>query len=678
MASIDLLFSLPPNAGQPVNLVFGADEDVGVAPVDGTLTGILPQPALQGVLVVGSITQVQLSGALPAPALQGTLLVSSINAASLSGELPQPALTGLVVIGQVTNAALAAALPDPEITASFTGEYLSNTARPTVGQTQGEWQQASRTEGGIAGRMQGTVKTPAGSASEWQAGQPLDTGAAPGFSRAVSTGNSREAAFQNAMPHAAQALAVYSDAQRSMRAMLQTAFQAAEKAQTPLNRQRHQDGIRDKTGAIKSTWQQALRGMSAGTTGTASPGLPLLKGWGAVYENAMRPPAGMWVPPVPPATGDPCYIPDADLLFWQAPGSDLVFICERHVVVPPIPGATVVVPILRTYVTINSITLRRVDGDVPIPTYAFQMSLDVDSWTWSWSASIPAEALALVQPAGAGEPVEVEALVNGVPYRLVAEGIASQREFGRARISVKGRGKAALLDAPYAPTLNFGSTAPRTAQQLMLDALTVNGVGIGWAVDWTLTDWLVPGNTWTHQGAYIGAILDIAQAAGGYVQPHATEQTLRVLSRYPVAPWDWSDITPDYELPSAVVAVEGIDWTRKADYNRVFVSGMANGVLGQVTRAGTAGDSVAPMVTDALITHADAARQRGLAILSDTGSQARVTLTLPVLGETGLIKPGQFVRYAQGSETRLGLVRSTSLAWSRPKLRQTIAVETHA
>lgn len=337
----------------------------------------------------------------------------------------------------------------------------------------------------------------------------------------------------------------------------------------------------------------------------------------------------------------------------------------------------VIVPVRRTYVTINNIALRRVDGDIAIPIYGFQMSLDEDSWTWFWSASMPADALALVQPGSDGRPVEVETMVNGMPYRLYAENVSRQRQFGQVRIAVKGRGKAAMLDAPYAPVLNFSSTQARTAQQLMTDVLSVNGVGIGWTVDWSLADWLVPGNTWTSQGTYISAVAAIAKAAGGYVQPHDTEQALRILPRYPAAPWAWADVTPDFELPSDVVAVEGIDWVRKADYNRVFVSGMANGVLGQVTRAGTAGDSVAPMVTDVLITHADAARQRGLAILSDTGNQAQVTLTLPVLAETGLIKPGKFVSYLDGSQARLGLVRSTSLAWSFPKLRQTIAVETH-
>lgn len=345
---------------------------------------------------------------------------------------------------------------------------------------------------------------------------------------------------------------------------------------------------------------------------------------------------------------------------------------------PPIDEhGTVLVPVRRVYMTTNSLTLTRVSDGATIPAYTFGMSLDADSWTWSWSATLHASALPLIQPGPGGDPVEVLATINGAPYRLCVEQYGRQREFASTRISVRGRGRAAILDAPYAPTLNHGNTASRTAQQLMADVLTINGVGIGWDVDFALTDWLVPGNVWAHQGSYISAILEIAAAAGGYVQPHDTAQTLRVLPRYPAAPWQWHALTPDFELPSAVVSVEGTEWQRKAAYNRVHVSGTTAGVLGEVTRGGTAGDVVAPMVTDALITHADAARQRGLAVLSDTGTQAHISLRLPVLEETGVIPPGALVRYVDGATTHLGLVRATSLEWQAPKLRQTLAVETH-
>ena len=326
--------------------------------------------------------------------------------------------------------------------------------------------------------------------------------------------------------------------------------------------------------------------------------------------------------------------------------------------------------------TVNNISLRRVAGNIALPAASFSMSIDVDSWTWSWSATMPSDARQYLVPVD-GAPVEVEASVNGVPYRLAVEGISRDRTFAKSRISVRGRGLAAVLDAPYAPTLNFGNTAARTAQQLMADVLTVNGVGIGWDVDWGLTDWLVPPSIWTHQGSYISAINQIASAAGGYVQPHATLQTLRVLPRYPAGPWDWATVSPDFELPSAVVTVEGIEWATKPAYNRAHVSGVAGGIQAQATRAGTAGNLSAPMVTDSLITHADAARQRALQVLADVGAQARVTLKLPVLAETGIITPGKFIRYTDGPDTRIGIVRGTSLDWSAPTLRQTLDLETH-
>ncbi len=208
-------------------------------------------------------------------------------------------------------------------------------------------------------------------------------------------------------------------------------------------------------------------------------------------------------------------------------------------------------------------------------------------------------------------------------------------------------------------------------------ALTLNGTSIGWTVNWAANDWLVPAGAWSRQGTYIDAVNAIASAGGLYVQPHPSAMTLNVLAKYPTAPWNWASVTPDFELPPDVATKEGIEWLDRPRYNRVFVSGEGQGVLGQVTRGGTAGDILAPMVTDSLITHTDAARQRGLAILGDTGTQAHLSLRLPVLAETGVIQPGKFVRYVDEGVARIGIVRSTSVDVSMPEVFQTIGVETH-
>jgi hypothetical protein len=342
----------------------------------------------------------------------------------------------------------------------------------------------------------------------------------------------------------------------------------------------------------------------------------------------------------------------------------------------PNPDGTFVVPILQAYIVLTSATLIRVDtGDV-IPATAMSIALDADSWTWTFSASMRAADRAMVL-SNDGVPVEVQAAVNGNPFRFVVEGVSRDRAFGADQLRITGRGLSAELASPYAPQLTFRNASARTAQQLIADALTVNGVPLDWTVEWMPTDWLVPAGAFSLQGAYIDAVKAVAEAAGAFIQPDPVTRVLRILPTYPVAPWEWSTTPPDFELPSAVVARESTEWVTRPAYNRVFVSGVNAGVLGQITRAGTAGDLVAPMVTDPLATHADAVRQRGLAVLANTGRQLQQSLRLPILEETGVIRPGSLVRYIDGATTRVGMVRATQVEASHAVASQTISLEVH-
>jgi len=397
------------------------------------------------------------------------------------------------------------------------------------------------------------------------------------------------------------------------------------------------------------------------------------------WQEARRPANGKEDDTKPPVT--PPYQGTGALNFicpWlDYAGDDVLLKFGKYPCKPTQPGTPIVVPVKRVYIVINDVLLRRVDGNVELPTSALSLNIEADSWTWGFNATIDRSAEDAVAPSSDGTPVELEAVINGTAYRLLADKRLRDREFGKAVLRISGRGKSGILDEPDAPILSFTNTQARTAQQLMNDALTINGASIGWTVDWQLTDWLVPAGVWVHQGTYKSALRAIAEAAGGYVQPHPSLAKLSVLPRYPVAPWNWATVTPDFVLPSDVTSREGVEDIRRPRYNRVFVSGQAQGVLGQVTRTGTDGSILAPMVTDALITHADAARQRGLAILGDTGNQARLSLRLPVLQETGIILPGKFVQYVDEGVTRIGLVRGTAVDTSMPEAWQTIGVETH-
>lgn len=350
--------------------------------------------------------------------------------------------------------------------------------------------------------------------------------------------------------------------------------------------------------------------------------------------------------------------------------------------VPPIDDdGTWVVPVRRAYIMTNAATLVRVDDSTALPLLSINAVTDVDSWAWRVDVSLPAASMDAVMPGLDGAPVLLQATINGYAVQWLAESVRRERVFGNDRIRVSGRSPSALLAEPFAVAYAYASASAITAQQAALAAITAAGLPLGWSLGWHITDWLLPAGLWQHQGSPMSAVQRIAEAAGAYVQTDRTAKVLHVRHRYPEAPWDWGDLTPDVVLPTAVALREAAEFVDKPAYNEVYVSGAAVGVNGHVVKVGTTGGLLAAPVVDDLITHADAARQRGRAILGDTGRQQRISLSLPINDDTGLLSVGQLIDVTEGSGaslvTRRGLVRGGAYTFDRPKARQTVEIETH-
>ena len=585
-----------------------------------------------------------------------------------------PALTANVIARVAQPISVTGTFSALEMVAEVT--YHTNTQRPTVARLHTSAQVAAPVESGIAQPEQHAAPSTTGTQAVFQNATGTNTGSAAWFANATDTTTRTTTPFQDATQVRDTTRASMQDGDAQW-LRFYSQFQEADRLAAARLTGQFEDGLRDRRASRTARWQEAHRRDALRYQGRAKPGIPASRYLDSKFQEARVPPAGETQWPKPPV------VPPA---YW---GAALVFQC------PPLgypalvfgaqpcyfeaPAGQVVVPIQRVYIVINDASLRRVDGNISIPTLSMSMSLDVDSWTWSASAALPGRALDAVQPNTNGDPVEVEATFNGVAYRFLVESISRDRSFNQSAIRVGMRGKTALLDAPYAPVMSFGNTDARTMAQLAGDVLTINGVPLDWTVDWTPDAWSVPAGVFQHQGTYISALNELVGAAGAHILPHRTLQQMTVLPRYPTPPWEWAGATPDYELPSAVTLQEGIEWVNRPQYNRVFVSGTGQGVLGQVTRTGTAGDLVAPMITSALITDVVGARLRGLPVLADTGRVANVSLKLPVLPATGIIVPGKMVRYTDGADTRIGITRavSVSVGASAVDLRQTIAVETH-
>ena len=642
----------PPDLSEPV--VLCTEDESG-----GTLLADLASPALAPPELDASLSQAyrgNLTADVPAaaPALSLEAIVNLTWSGTLSVDMPPAtaALQAEVALKQNLE------LPDADGTGVTAGHHPKMPALSVGRLMQSQQADQIRLPRSLAQQQMVRTEQPLGtrSASMVKLRRPLQSGHLHGLPLQAS----------GRCPHAEA---------------IRTRASAREQYQQGLKRHGntgvpHAETIKRRQ-SLRMQEQQALpaaKGLAIGNHNAWPTGTRLEVRW----TKAAHPEPGYWWPEYqPPGLRivlplDPDYSPrPLRCPVILGPGYEPQPPCETD----PEPPATIIVPVREVYRVINTLTLTELDG-TPVPAESFAASIDADSWTWSWNARIPAYAIDQVRP-DSSTRVELMATINGEPLRVLVESIQRERRFGESWLRVSGRGRAAFLAEPLAPVTQYTNDTAMTAQQALNETMTTNGVPIGWTLDWQIEDWQIPAGIWSHNGTWIDAAKRIAEAGGAYVQSHDTDQVLQILPRYPIAPWNWGDATPDIQLPEDVVEVEGIEWQEKPDYNAVWVHGGDQGRADRIIRGSSGGTNPAPTIVDDLATDAAMTRQRGLALLGDTGKQAQISLRLPVLPETGMIRPGTLVEYLEQGTTRRGLVRSLSISHSRPELWQTIGVETH-
>lgn len=583
-----------------------------------------------------------------------------------------PAISAQVQVAVAYGVQITAILPIP--TASVAAQYRSETSRPVVGTAADAIQVATRAQGVAVERVQLGETVAARADARWQEAEQLCQAVAVAWSESMRARSACAVLFQRAIPTERAVGSAFQDAVHR-RIEIRSQFEQAQPTASS-TRSAFQDAYRDRRLAMHSGFADGRRAL-ASISRRSRPAASHRSGSDSRFQNARKPLAGIWIAPTVPIPGR--YVPpsgDSVHLLFREPLRHHVNLVFGRLGEPATGQVTI--PIRSTYIVINDVSLLRLPEQILLQAYDLSLAWDTDRWSVNWSATLPSASLDAIMPDSVGAPVDLQATVNGTSIRLLAESIGRDRRFGDTRLKVSGRGRVAWLANPYAVTVSRTNDTLLTSQQLADAALAINGVPIGWALDWQIADWNVPVGVWSHTGSHIEAVQRIAEAAGGYVLGHRSNQTLHVRKRYPLLPWEWAAATPDVVIPAAVASTESIAWTEKPSYNRVFVSGEAGGILGDVKRVGTAGDLAAQMVTDSLITAEAAARARGGTILADTGRQASISIQMPVLEETGILDLGQLVEYNDGTHAYRGLVRSVSIRAALPQVWQTVEIETHA
>ncbi len=353
--------------------------------------------------------------------------------------------------------------------------------------------------------------------------------------------------------------------------------------------------------------------------------------------------AGSWTRPYPD------YAPDIP---W--PNDPTEDPAER----PPQPD------IREVYLFMPNITLYRLPDGAEFEASQCVWSTDRDSWGWTFTANVKRDAdLAIIKPTSNG-PVEIGCEINGHTFTALVESYGRTRQHGNTRYTISGRSRTAWLSDPYAPQRSKALTAAYSAAALAEQELQ----NTGFSLQWNAQDWLIPAGAYSYENLTpIGAIKRLAEAAGYMLQSHPELKQLIVSPRYRVDPHKWTDPATalDAILPADLITQEGGSFTTRPAYNRAIVTGGPNGgVIVTVTCDGTAGDVLAPMTTDDLITHSDAGYQRGRTLIAEGGTweEMSITIMLTQQGQApGLLLPGHIVEIQDTAETYPVIIDGTSI-----------------
>lgn len=299
--------------------------------------------------------------------------------------------------------------------------------------------------------------------------------------------------------------------------------------------------------------------------------------------------------------------------------------------------------IARSLAVENTMTVVRLPGREPLNVGAVSLSADLDSFAWSISLRIlDRPSLTLVLPDPDDGPQSVEIAINGHVWTGLVERYQDSRKHGDTQFSATGRSRTALLAGPYEAPRAYISTEAANAQQLALRELEFSG----FSLDWQAVDWLVPAGAFSYDNLTpLDAVAQIASAIGAVVQAHPSEDSIKVISRYPTSPWEWDG--PGVETAAIIdagsVVSIGLDWQPGPAFNGVYVSGRDQGVLVQVIRDGTPGTPYAALVVDPLIVASAAGQERGRVVIAQSEDAQAITLVMPLLADPeppGLLQPG--------------------------------------
>ena len=320
-----------------------------------------------------------------------------------------------------------------------------------------------------------------------------------------------------------------------------------------------------------------------------------------------------------------------------------------EIVWPIEPDAVYQIPVRDAYMTLHDVHILLLPDRTELPFTGLTIIEGADAWSRQLTATVVGQA-ALDAIVAVDSPV-IEVIVNGYLMEFMLEDWQQSERFGGKALTINGRSRTAALAVPYVIPRDLTSTADRTMQQHALAELPLSD----WTLSWSAADWVVDAGAWSYQGySPVGALGLLASGAGAVLLSEMTGQGFIVQPYYRHMPWEFELAASDYVVPMASVTAIARQSQPAGEANAVYaMGGDQGGLLGHITRTGTAGDRELELVTNDLMTDAIGLRALGEKLLADAAPQPAISsVTLPLstpAGDHPLPKIGDLIAVAQSS-----------------------------
>lgn len=273
-----------------------------------------------------------------------------------------------------------------------------------------------------------------------------------------------------------------------------------------------------------------------------------------------------------------------------------------------------------------------------------------------------------------GGPQEFRLLINGYEFFGLAEEPAVRSSFNQSQWIIEGRGSIAALSGPHVAARSYSNPTSAGVAALITNELT----GTDWQLNFTMLPFNVPAGAFSYIGKTpMEAIAQIAAAIGGMLYADGATKTLHVRPQWPVVPWAVSAATPDIAVHDNVILSYSSRPANSPQFNAAFVRGEQQGVECKIRKTGTAGDLLAPDIVDPLIVDTLAGRQRGTAVIADSGKKDDISITLPIMDTLPPVLPGMLLGISWQTEVFKAMADSITITGSRSRdgkmtIRQTV------